>query len=154
MIWEDMKSWYCENNYNLRKQLYPLAVSQRAPSKIFGKVVSMPPVLNIQRFWIAHGPECARVLDIPGFWKCLWFWICLDSEYTRALNMSGYTVFRMCLNNNGICRNMPDYVWTYLNMRELAGICMNKPKSAWMIFVLISPSLSLGKYASIYANID
>ena len=30
-----------------------------------------------------------KVLDIPGFWLCLWFWICQDSECTRVLDMPG-----------------------------------------------------------------
>ena len=39
---------------------------------MFGKVLSMPLVLNVPGFWIAQdsesvsGSECARVLDIPG----------------------------------------------------------------------------------------
>ena len=135
MIWEDMKSWYCENNYNLRKQLYPLGVSQRAPSKIFGKVVSMPPVLNIQRFWIAHGSECARVLDIPGFWKCLWFWICLDSEYTElwiCQVTQGSECAWIMTEYAGICLIMSGYIWICVNLLEYAWINLNLLE--WFLF--------------------
>ena len=41
-----------------------------------------------------------------------------DSEYTRVLNMPGYTGFWICLNNFWTCLNMPKYVWMCLNLPE------------------------------------
>ena len=35
-----------------------------------------------------QGSEYVRVLNITGFWICLWFWRCQGSKYTRVLNMT------------------------------------------------------------------
>ena len=98
---------------------------------MYNKVLSMPPVLNS-----------------PGFWICLWFWMCQSFgysyqgseyvsgfEYARILNIpefwicQGYTWFKICRNNSWICLNMSEYAW----------ICVNMPKSAWMTFDLHFP---------------
>ena len=105
------------------------------------KDLSMPPVLNILGFWLAQDSEyvsvseCARVLDIPGFWICLWYWIYQDSEY--------YTGFRICLNNSWICADMPHYVWIFLNMT----------KSVWMAFILHFPCSYFALHVVIYLNV-
>ena len=126
-----------------------MAVFQSIPSQIFDKVLSMPLVLNIQRLWIAQeceyvsGSEYARVLNIPGFWVCLWFWKVRIVNIPEFWICQGYTGFRIHMNNYWICLNMPDYVWICMNMPEYAGICVNMPKYAWMTFALhfsISPS--------------
>ena len=85
----------------------------------YPKVLNMSLLLNMPEF-----------LDILGFWKSFWFWIC-----QRILNIpelwisQGYIGFRICLNNSWIC----------LNMSEYARICMNMLKSAWMAFGLHFP---------------
>ena len=68
---------------------------------------------------------------LTGFWICLnlWFWICL-----------GYIGFWICLN----------IFWTFLNMPEYAKICINKPKSAWMAFVLFLHCNPLSTWLSGY----
>ena len=63
-----------------------------------------PRVLNIPEFWTClwfwrcQRSEYARVLNIPRLWICLWFWICQGSEQTRVLNMLRLTGFWICLN--------------------------------------------------------
>ena len=72
---------------------------------MFDIVLSKPPVLNIPEFWIVQdseyvsGSDGAKVLDLPGFWICLCFWIC-----------QGYTGFKICLNTSWICLIMFGYV--------------------------------------------
>ena len=81
----------------------------------------MPLVLNIPVSWIAQdseyisGSEFARVLDIPGFWIYLWFWICQNSKYTRVSNMPG---LHRVQNMPGKCLNMPEYAWICLDLPE------------------------------------
>ena len=112
-----MKSWYCGVNDNY--------------------------VLNILGFWIAQdseyvsGSKCARVLEILGFWMCLWFWICQDSEYDRVTQGSEHAW--IIAEYAWIRLIMSGYVWICLNMPEYAGICVNMPKFAWMAFVLRFP---------------
>ena len=60
----------------------------------------------------ASGFEHARILNIPEFFI-----------------FQDYTEFRICLNNSCICQDMSGCTWTY-------GICMNMPKSTWVVFVL------------------
>ena len=71
------------------------------------------------------GCECARVLDEQGFWICLWFWKCQDSEKTDFWLYQGYTGFRICLNNSWICLFMSEYVWVCLSIPENARMCLN-----------------------------
>ena len=81
-------------------------------------------VLNKAGVWISQGSEynmvlkTRLVLNLPGFWIRVWFWICL---------------------------NMPDYVWLNVPgyMSEYVGICLNMPKSALMAFVLYFPIVIL-----------
>ena len=87
-------------------------------------ILNMSLVLNVPVF-----------LDILRFWICLWFSICQDSEFTRVLNMRGYTEFRMCLNNSWICLNMSVCVWMWWNTHWL---CLKLPE--WLLFY-ISPFL-------------
>ena len=102
-------------------------------------------VLNIPGFWIyqgheyASGSEYTRVLNKPGFWIsqvseytkvliCVWFWICQGSEYVRVTQGSEYAW--ICLIMSG---------WICVDMSEYAGICVNMPKSARIVFVLYFP---------------
>ena len=74
----NMKSWNCKNNYNLRKELMSLAISQSAQSKI------------LTRFWVCLGFRIVQDSEyILRFWIYFWFWICQDSECARVLNVPG-----------------------------------------------------------------
>ena len=109
---EDMKSWYykiiitCENNYSR------IAVSQSAPLQMFDKV--------------------RRVLNNPGFWICLLFWMFQSFGYTRILNMPRLHRVQNMLDQ---FLNMLDYFWKCLNIPECAGICVDIPNSAWIDYV-------------------
>ena len=91
---EEMKSWYCENNYNnLQKIIIAVSCfakrsivddwrgSQYASSSEYPRVLNSPVfwiclVLNVPEFWIKQGSEYisdfeyARILNIREFWKC------------------------------------------------------------------------------------
>ena len=96
----------------------------------------------------ASSSEYPRVLNSPGFWIYLWFWMCQSFGYTRVLNMplvlnipafwmyQSYTGLRICLNNPWICLTMSGYVWVCLNLPEYEWICLNLPE--WLLFY-ISP---------------
>ena len=62
---------------------------------MFDRVQNLPQILSIPGFWIClwfwicQGFEYTRVLNMPGFCICLWYWICQGVEYTRVLNMLG-----------------------------------------------------------------
>ena len=101
------------------------------------------PILDVwQGSEYASGSHYLRVLNSPGFWICLWFWMRQNFRYTRVLNLPGfwicqsYTGFRICLNNSWICLNMPNYVWIWLNTPEYAWMYLNLPE--WLLFY-ISP---------------
>ena len=87
------------------------------------KVLSMPPVLNIQGIWIAQdseyisGSQFCRVLDIPGI---LSFWIYQSSEYARVIQVSEYAWI------------IPEYVWICLIMSRYFWICLNMPDDGWI----------------------
>ena len=99
---------------------------------MFDKVLSMPTVLNIPRFWIVSGSKCARVLDTPGFW--IWnmslvfnmsgFWLYQSSEYARVTQGSEHAWI------------IPEYAWLCLVMPEYAWICLNLPE--WPLFYIFS----------------
>ena len=116
---EEIKSWYCKNNYNLQKEgsivydwltrfwvwiWFWIFQGTEQP-----RILNMSLVLNVPEFGIyqgseyAYGFEYVRILNKPEFWKC-----------------QGYTGFRICLNNSWIFLKMPDYVWIFLNMPEYA----------------------------------
>ena len=90
------------------------------------------------------GSECASLLDIPGIWVYLGFWICQGFEYGSG------SKYEKVLNVLGLDRllNKPEYgwiilkyVWIYLNIREYAGVCVNMP--IWWLLFYISPLQSI-----------
>ena len=111
---------------------------------MFGRVLNMP-----------------RVLHKAGFWICLYFWICQNSENTRVLNMLGLWIYQCsdCASGSScqgseysslmqvsayawIPLNNSRYVWLCMNisgMPEYAGICVSMSKSAWVAFGLHLP---------------
>ena len=103
-----------------------------------------------------YGAKYVWVLNMLGSWICLWFWICQGFEQARVLNKPGFWIYQVSeyasgsefasvLNMSGLHRvlNMPECLimsgWICLEMSEYAGICVNKPKSASIAFVLYSP---------------
>ena len=120
---------------------------------MLGKALSMPPVLSIPGFWIAHDSEyipgciCNIYLNVPEFWihqssEYASGFECHDCQYTRVMNMPGLYIVQNIPQQFWKCVNMPDYVWICLNMPEYPEICVNVAKSAWLAFVLhfsISP---------------
>ena len=137
-----MKSWYCENNYNLQNN-YCVAVnyfskrstadvwkdSEYASSSEYPRILEMFLLLNVPKFWIYQGSECASSFEYDRILNISEFWIC-----------QGYTGLRICLNNFWICVNMLDYLLICLNVPEYAGKCMNIPKSVWIAFVSPFPT--------------
>ena len=132
---------------------------------MFDKVLSMLPVLDIPGFWIAQdseqvsSSECARVLDIPVFWTCVWFWICQKiSNKAEFWICQGYTGFKTCLDISWLCLNISDYVCTDLNMPEHFGMCVNISKSSWIGFVLHFPcsyiTLHVVTYLKVYKRLE
>ena len=116
---------------------------------MFHKVLSMPLVLNSPRFWI-----------------CLWFWMCHSFGYARVLLCHWLLMCQSCE-----CARVTqgsDYAWIihknawlcliYLNMPEYVVICLNLPKSVWMVFVLHFPSgyitLHVVTYSSVYRKVE
>ena len=97
-------------------------------------------------FWIAQdsayvsGSECARVSGIPGFWICLCFWICQDSEYARVTQGWEYASI------------IPEYAWICLIMSGYIGTCVNMNKSDWMTIVLYFPISPFVKQSHFYLN--
>ena len=106
-----------------------------------GKVLSMPPVLNS-----------------PGFWICIWFWMCQSFGYTKVLNMPlvlnmpwfwTYQSFEYVRVTQGseyvwiipeyawICLIMSGYFWICLSMVEYAWICLNL-----LLYIFPLPHLS------------
>ena len=103
-----LNKYYCGKDYNcIKKFMIFISKSMLTISTKRPRVLNMP-----------------LVLKIPGFWICLWFWICQGSEYTRGLNMSGIEKVL----------NMLEYVW--LHMSGYVWICPNLPE--WLLFY-ISP---------------
>ena len=100
---------------------------------MINEVLSMPPVLNIQGFWIAQDSEY------------VWFWMCQSFGYNRALNISlilnmpGFWIYqsseyarvRQASEYAWLCLIMSGYDWILANM-----ICVIMFKSAWKVFVL------------------
>ena len=96
--------------------------------------MNMPLVMNMPEFWTNQGSEYTKILhtrlvmNLPGFWIHVWFWICQGSEYVRVTQGSEYAW--ICLIMSG---------WICVDMSEYAGICVNMPKSARIVFVLYFP---------------
>ena len=120
---KDMKSWYSENNYNLRNYsqafLKALHCTCLTRFRVFlwfwvSRILNMSLVLKMQRLWVYQSSEYASVTQ--GNWICQ--------------NISGFV---------WICRNMPKYAWICRNIREYAEICVNMPKSVWRAFALRFP---------------
>ena len=94
--------------------------SEYASSSEYPRVLNSPGFWIYLWFWMCQSFGYTRVLNmplvlnIPGFWICLWFWIYQGSEYARITQGSQYALI------------IPEY----------AGICGNMPKSVWMAFVL------------------
>ena len=92
-------------------------------------------VLNVPDFWIykiseyASGFEYITIMNIPEFW----IWQDYQGCFKLPLDYIGFTI---CLNNSWIYLIMSGYAWICLN---IAGICVNMPKSARMAFVLHFP---------------
>ena len=107
---------------------------------MFGKVLSMPLVLNIPEFWIAKdskyvsGSQCVRVLDIQGFSGFECARIYQSFKYARVTQGSEFAW--IISEYAWICLIMSGYVWICLNMLEYAWICLNLPE--WLLFY-ISP---------------
>ena len=98
---------------------------------------------------------------LTGFWICLGFWKCQDSEFlkipgfwiyqccehARALNMllvlnmsecwiyHGFKYTRVTQGSEYVCIWLSNS-WICLIMPEYAGICVNMHKSVWMVFFL------------------
>ena len=98
---------------------------------MFGKILCMPPVLNIPGFrrcfcrWMCQSFGCTRVLNMPLVLNMTGFWIYQSSEYARVTQGSEYAWI------------ISEYAWICLiivNVPEYAGKCMNIPKSVWIAF--------------------
>ena len=96
-------------------------------------------VLNIPGY---RGSEYTRIVNMPVFWMCFWFWICQDSGYTKVLNMHEtintnsniysfmkYAKLYRVLIITGYARIILGYAW----------LCLNVPKYVWMAFVIHLP---------------
>ena len=80
------------------------------------------------RFWICHGSESTRVLNILRLWIC-----------------QGYTGFWLCLTLSE-CLNMPEYAWICLNLSEWLLFYIAPLEYTWNILCrrwLTSAKLSL-----------
>ena len=51
------------------------------------KRINWPVQANFLFEVLVFGSECARVLDIAGFWIYLWFWVYQDSEYAKVITI-------------------------------------------------------------------
>ena len=85
------------------------------------------------------------VLEMPGFWICLWFWRCQGSENARVLNIPRFWINQG--SENARILNLPrfwiyqgsEYVrvtqgseYAWLSLAAYAWICLNMPKYAWI----------------------
>ena len=121
---------------------------------MFDKVLCMPPVLNI-----------------PGFWKCLCFWMCQSFGYTWVLNMllilimPGFWIYQgseyvRVAQDSEHAWIIAEYAWICLNIPEYAAKCVKMSKSTGMAFVLHFPifpfvlqSFFLFEHLVIYLNV-
>ena len=89
---------------------------------LFGRFWFWVPILLLESEY-ASGSECGTVLDISGFWICLWFWIFQDSEDNFCASFSinfmpwqssKYArVTWICLNIPEYTINLPEYLLFY-----------------------------------------
>ena len=95
---------------------------------MFDKLLSMSPVLNS-----------------PGFWICIWFWMCQSSGYTRILNMPqvlnlpGFWIYQSSeyarvTQGSEYTWIIFEYAWISLIMPGYVWICLNMPK--WLLFYI------------------
>ena len=109
------------------------------------------------------------VLNIPGFWICLLFWMCQSFGYTRVLNMplvwicqdSEYT--RVTQGSEYIiiipeyawlCLDMSEYPWICRNSCEYALICLNDFCFTFLHFPICFTIPFLLEHVVTYLNID
>ena len=109
-------------------------------------MISYFPKCSIVEAWEgsenAYVSEYPRVLKSPGFWICLWFWMCQNFEYTRLLsmplvsNIPGFWLWQ-CSEYVRVTQGseyawiIPEYAWLCLNISECAWICLNMHEYAF-----------------------
>ena len=100
------------------------------------------------------------VLNSPGFWIYLSFWMCQSFEYVKflnlplVLNMPRFLIYHSSeyarvIQDPGYAWIIPEYLWICLIMSMYAWICMNMPEYAricldppeWLLFLHFSISL-------------
>ena len=98
----------------------------------------MPLVLNVPQFWICEGSVVPLAFNVPELWICSR--VTQGSDYAWIIHKNAW----LCL--------------IYLNMPEYVVICLNLPKSVWMVFVLHFPSgyitLHVVTYSSVYRKVE
>ena len=120
---EDMKRWYCKNNYS--RQLF-----------LKQSIVDIS-----QGSGYESSSDYPRVLKSPRFWICLYFWMCQNFGYTRVLNMAlvlNMRRFWIYQNSEYIKVTqgseyawiIPEYAWICLIMSEYVWICQNMSEYA------------------------
>ena len=79
------------------------------------------------------GSEYPRAVNSPGFWICLWFWMCYSLGYTRVLNMSlilNMLAFWLYQSSEyARVTQGSEYVWIIL---EYAWLCLALSGYAWI----------------------
>ena len=93
------------------------------------------------------------VLNMPGFWICLWLWISQCSEHTKVLNMSVFWIYQ----SSEYAWIIPEYAWLCLNMSEYAWICLKLAEGLlfYISFVLYLSSLEyVVTYFNVYTKLE
>ena len=104
-----MKSWYCKNNYDFWKWLEWLTIIAKGSIVDIYQGSAYASGSEYARFWLCQGPKYASS-----------FWIFHGSEYTRVLNMPEFWIYQS--SEYASVTQGSELAWIYLIMSEYAGI--------------------------------
>ena len=105
-----------------------------------------------------QGSEYTRVLNKPGLWIWLRFWICWSFDYARVLSMplvlnipglwiyegfeytritQGFEYAWIVPENTWLCLNVSEYAWISLNLSEWLLFYFS-PLKAWFLISMFT----------------
>ena len=101
------------------------------------RILNMPWVLNMSKFWIWQGSQYAsvtqrseyariwldRVLTISLVLNMLEFWIWQGSEYASVTQYSKYVTIWLNMSEKDV--NIPEYTWIYKNRQGSEYVSYN-----------------------------
>ena len=151
--------WICQGSEYTRALKVPgFRLHQRSECS---RVLNMPLVLDMPGFWVCLWfwiywvSENGRILIIPAFWISLWFWIFHGSKYTKVLNMPGFWIHSEYARFLNITRFWICQGSVYNRILKIPGFWIRQGYIGfWIHLNNFQRCLIMPKYAKICANVS